>query len=70
MDKLLRSIAWKSRYNSLVIQAAVWAVTDGYSGYRIRERLVDARTGARVITPEILEAARQLLKHAGIERSL
>ena len=70
LDKLMRSIAWKSRYNSLVIQAAVWAVTDGYSGYRIRERLVDARTGARVITPEILEAARQLLKHAGIERSL
>jgi len=70
LAKLMESLAWKNRYSSLVIQAAVWAVTDGYSGRRIQERLVDARTGARVITPEILEAARQVLRQAGIERSL
>ena len=70
LAKLMESIAWNNRYSSLVIQAAVWAVTDSYSGRRIQERLVDARTGARVITPEILEAAQQLLKHAGIERVL
>lgn len=70
LARLMESLAWNNRYSSLVIQAAVWAVTDGYSGRRIQERLVDARTGARVITPEILEAAQQLLKHAGIERVL
>jgi hypothetical protein len=57
----------------MVVQAGVWALTDGYTGYSVKTRLVardqNGNTRPAVTDSEIVEA-RRILKSLGIRNNL
>lgn len=70
LAKLMNSLCEGHGLSTLAVQAAVWSVTDGYSASQIQDRLLDAKTGAKVITPTHLNKARQILEGAGFSNRL